>query len=144
MGVALAASTTLTPTSAFVVAWTHARPTCERLRCRKGAHVHANLSDDHRRGNPIDPWDFKQQRVLSTVGFESDINTLVEMFDVLLYLLQPLDLHVENEAVMVLKSAVEGKLQLRELLTKTTPCQVCHLLRRCFSLDQCFEHQHPR
>jgi hypothetical protein len=88
MDVALAGAAALAFTRTLVTARTHASPSGQMIDAHENAHVDADLGDQHRGNQPIDPWDLHQQRVLTAIWFELVVDTLVERRDVVLHNLE--------------------------------------------------------
>jgi hypothetical protein len=97
--------------------------------CRtfEDAHVRAEFGDDDRAQHPIDTWDLGETLAMLAVRVELCVDARIELPDVLVQLLQPRELHLQDEAMVLLDLAFERKFELAELLAEALLGELRHL-----------------
>lgn len=110
------------------------------MRRREGGHVDPEFRDDDCRADPIDAGDLRQPRVLRGVRDELLVDAFVDLLDGVLDLIEPFELHREQEAVVLFDATFERSRQHRNLPAQAATRKLRHLLRCGRPFEQRSEH----
>jgi hypothetical protein len=105
---------------AFVVPGTDPGPRRRVLRAGKDAHVGPQLRHDHG-GHAADPGDLLQDLPLRAAGLQGLVDPRVEAGDISIGTVQPAQLHLQQEAMVLVEPALERLFQVGALF-RSRPC----------------------
>ena len=144
MDVAASSTASLLLARTLVVARTDTGPGDETVDVLEDGHVRSDLCDERRGHTPADARDGHQTRVKVSVRLKLRLDSCVQDRQLRLHVVETPELHLEQEAVVLLDTALERELELSELGAQAPLRERSHLGGRHGALDQGVEHAPTR